>query len=82
MFSESVCVETPHASDAYSVLYKVSNWWEEKSCWRRHRKLNFLEADLAREEICDIQLRVLVKDSPRMFNVEEGDWCVSLKQRK
>ena len=40
---------------------------------------NFLETDLAGEEIGDFQLRVLVKDRPRMFSVEERDRCVSSK---
>lgn len=29
-----------------------------------------IEADLTRDEVCNFQFRVLVKDSPRMFNVE------------
>ena len=37
---------------------------------------NFLKADLAIEKIRDFQLRVLVKDRPRMFSVEKGDRCV------
>ncbi len=53
----------------------------EKSCRRRYRTPNFEEDDLAREEIWNFQLRLLDKDRPRIFSVEEGDSCVLSKNR-
>ena len=37
-----------------------------------HRTPNFLEADLARVEICKCQFRFLIKDRPSVFNVKES----------
>ena len=80
-----LCVRgASHTWDAYSIqgdkvpvqsqqLVRRDNWW------RWHRTPNFLEDDLVREEIWEFLLGVLVNNSPRMFNVEERDRCVSSK---
>ncbi len=88
LFRRAVCVEPPHTWDAYSTqgrirpLYIVSIWEEEKCSRRRYRTPNFEEADLAKEEIWNFQLRSLAKDRPRIFSVEEGDSCVLSKNRE
>lgn len=53
-------------------LYRV-NIWEGESDRRTYFKLYMkMEDNLVRVEILNFQLRLLVKDSSRMFKVEEG----------
>ncbi len=87
LFKRAVCVEFSHTWDAYSIQWRIRplcivSIWEGEKCYRRrYRTPNFEEADLAREEIWNFQLRSLDKDRPRMFSVGEGDSCVLSKNR-
>ncbi len=53
----------------------------EKCSWRRNRTSNFAEADLARKEIWNFQLRSSEKDKPRIFSIEDGGSRVLSKNR-
>lgn len=63
------------------VLYIVNILDREKISWRQSWIPNLMEVDLARTEIWSSLLRFLVKNSPKMFHVEEvfNSWVLLKK---